>query len=1148
MRRLGRGLATLTLALIPHIASSALPEATTYQITIDHAGVTASGGVLALQETPLWSAPLSGASSYPIIAGGRVFVTTAGLPGSGPGYGTQLYAFDAQTGATLWGPLGISGTYFWSGLTYDSGTLFVVNYNGTLNAYDAATGTAKWSAPVQLPGQYSFSSPPTASNGIVYVGGAGTGGTLYWVNEADGTVLWTASVENGDNSSPAVGPSGVYVSYACGQVYDFDLTTAALVWHSAGPCEGGGGRTPVYANGKVYDRNLDQILDAGTGDVVGSFNAGPAPAVGSTTGYFLYNGTLTATDLATNTVQWSFADTTGNGGLVTAPIVVDQTAIVGSSAGTLYGVNTQTGHLTWQVATGGYISGPDEQNVSQPLTGLAIADGILVVPAGNSLVAYKIFGPPAPTGATATGRAGAVDLNWSAAAGATTYNVYLGTAAGTESVVPVKTGVAGTTTTVTNLTPGTTYFFTVKAVGPGGISAPSNEASATPHNPAPPGTLSAAAITAGVTLSWAASSEAVSYNVYMGSSAGAESSTPIAIVTTTGTTVTGLTPNVAYYFVVKAVSYGALSSPSNEASAIAATAPPPAGVTANPRIGGVTLNWSAAAGATSYNVYSGISGGAEGATPAVSGIAGTTATINGLTASTTYYFVIRSVVSAVPGAASSEVSATVLPTPAPAGLTATVGPGQAVLSWSSSLTATSYNVYFCTGAAAATGLSSTGTTVTGLTPDAPYCFVVKAQGPAGLSAASNQVNVTPLRYAGPTNLVAVPAVGQVSLSWNASPAATQYNIYMGTAAGLEGITPVSTVTGTSATIGGLTNTSIYYFFVTANTPIGFSLPSSETSAAPLTPPPPTNLSASSGPAPSQVSLSWSASAGATSYNLYMGTAARAEASTPVQTGITGLSTIVPGLDSATTYYYVVRAQTPSGLSSASNEASATPAPPPPPPPPVPAAPANLSAVAGANQVNLSWTASTGAASYNIYMGTSAGNEAATPVMATVSGVTAAVTGLTNGTTYFYVVKAVNAGGSSPASNEVSATPEPPPPSAPANLSAVAGATQVNLSWTASTGATSYDIFMGTASGGEATTPVMTGVSGVTATISGLTNGTAYFYVVKATNPGGSSAASNEVSVTPMAPSQPSGNSGGGGAFDLLGLLFLTATLLTRARR
>jgi outer membrane protein assembly factor BamB len=1144
MRRLARGLATLTLALIPHIASSALPEATTYQITVDHAGVTASGGVLALQETPLWSAPLSGASSYPIIAGGRVFVTTAGLPGSGTAYGTQLYAFDAQTGATLWGPLAISGTYYWSGLTYDSGTLFVVNFNGQLSAYDAATGTAKW-GPVQLPGQYAFSSPPTASNGIVYVGGAGSGGTLYAVNETDGTVLWTASVENGDNSSPAVGPNGVYVSYACSQTYDFNLTTGALVWHYSGACEGGGGRTPVYANGELYDRNTNVIFDAGTGVVVGSFSAGPAPAVGSTTAYFLSNGTLSATNLATNTVQWSF---TGDGGLVTAPIVVDQTAIVGSSAGTLYGLNTQTGNLTWQVATGGYIAGPDEQNVSQPLTGLAIADGILVVPAGNSLVAYKIFGPPAPTGATATGRAAAVDLTWSAAAGATTYNVYMGTATGAESVVPVKTGVVGTAATVTNLTPGTTYFFTIKAVGAAGISASSNEASATPHNPAPPSALSASAVTGGVTLSWAASSEAVSYNVYMGSSAGAESSTPIASVTTPGTTVTGLTPNVAYYFVVKAVSYGALSSPSNEASAIAAPAPPPAGVTASAQIGGVTLNWSAAAGAMSYNVYSGISGGGEGATPAVSGIAGTTTTITGLTAGTAYYFVIRSVVNGVPGAASSEVSATVLPTPAPAGLTAIGGAGQAVLSWTASLTATSYNVYSCAGAATLSGVSSTGTTVTGLTPDVAYCFVVKAQGPAGLSAASNQVNVTPVRYAGPTNLVALAAVGQVSLSWNASPAATQYNIYMGTAAGLEGITPVNTVTGTSATIAGLTNTSIYYFFVTASTPIGASLPSSEVSAAPLTPPPPTNLGASSGPAPGQVSLSWSASAGATSYNLYMGTAARAEASTPVQTGITGLSTIVPGLDSTATYYYVVRAQTPSGLSSASNEASAAPAPPPPPPPPAPAAPANLSAVAGANQVSLSWSASTGAASYDIYMGTSTGNEAATPVMAVVSGVTATITGLTNGTTYFYVVKAVNAGGSSPASNEASATPLPPPPASPANLNAVAGATQVNLSWTASAGATSYDIFMGTTSGGEATTAVMTGVSGDTATVSGLKNGTAYFYVVKATNAGGSSQASNEVSATPTAPSQPTGGGGGGGGtFDLLSVLLLAGTLLSRSR-
>src|SRR5215469_2900588 len=285
-RSIASPLATVALCLIPCLAWSAPPEATAYQMTVDHAGVTTSGGVLALQETPLWTAPLSGASSFPIIAGGRVFVTSAGVPGGN--YGTQLHAFDAQTGATLWGPLTLSGTYYWSGLTYDAGTLFVVNFDGLLRSYDAATGAAGWS--IQLPGQYAFSSPPTASNGIVYVGGAGSGGTLYAVNETNGQVLWTASVSNGDNSSPAVGPSGVYVSYVCPHDYAFQLTssssTGQLIWQYApNNCSGGGGKTPVYANGKVYARDdisTPVILDALNGTLLGNFAYGPVPAIGST--------------------------------------------------------------------------------------------------------------------------------------------------------------------------------------------------------------------------------------------------------------------------------------------------------------------------------------------------------------------------------------------------------------------------------------------------------------------------------------------------------------------------------------------------------------------------------------------------------------------------------------------------------------------------------------------------------------------------------------------------------------------------------------------------------------------------------------------------------------------------------------------------
>jgi hypothetical protein len=93
------------------------------------------------------------------------------------------------------------------------------------------------------------------------------------------------------------------------------------------------------------------------------------------------------------------------------------------------------------------------------------------------------------------------------------------------------------------------------------------------------------------------------------------------------------------------------------------------------------------------------------------------------------------------------------------------------------------------------------------------------------------------------------------------------------------------------------------------------------------------------------------------------------------------------------------------------------------------------------------------------------------------------------------------------------------PAAPARLTAKRGNGTVRLSWTGSPSGhpTSYSIYRGTLSDGEATTPVAT-VSGTktTFTDTGLTNGTKYFYNVAANNAVGVSPDSNEVSVTPTA--------------------------------
>jgi predicted phage tail protein len=182
----------------------------------------------------------------------------------------------------------------------------------------------------------------------------------------------------------------------------------------------------------------------------------------------------------------------------------------------------------------------------------------------------------------------------------------------------------------------------------------------------------------------------------------------------------------------------------------------------------------------------------------------------------------------------------------------------------------------------------------------------------------------------------------------------------------------------------------------------------------------------------------------------------------------------------------------------------------------PSGPTNLTATPGNGTVLLSWTGGAGATSHNIYRGPVSDGEAVAAI-ATTSASTTMFTdsGLTNGTTYFYNVAAVNSVGTSPDSNEVSVIPiNNGAPSVPGGVSAAAGNGQVTVSWNASSGATSYNLFRSTASGGEGATPIVSGIAATSFTNTGLINGTAYFYKVAAVNNFGASVQSIEVSATP----------------------------------
>jgi len=281
-------------------------------------------------------------------------------------------------------------------------------------------------------------------------------------------------------------------------------------------------------------------------------------------------------------------------------------------------------------------------------------------------------------------------------------------------------------------------------------------------------------------------------------------------------------------------------------------------------------------------------------------------------------------------------------------------------------------------------------------------------------------------------------------------------------------------------------------------------PATGTPAAPAAP---TGLTATAGNA--QVTLSWTASTGATGYTVKRSTTSGGPY-TNVAT-VTTTNYVNTGLTNGTTYYYVVSATNSVGGSNNSAQAIAIPGTTTTQPP---AAPTGLSTMGHDGHVMLSWAASTGATGYTVKRATTTGGPYTN--VATVTTTSYTDMSVTNGTTYYYVVSASNSAGSSANSAQASATPTAgatmDPPAVPAGLTATAGNAQVALSWTASADATGYTVKRATTAGGPYTNVATVTTTSYTNT--GLTNGTTYYYVVSASNSMGSSANSAQVSATP----------------------------------
>ncbi len=259
----------------------------------------------------------------------------------------------------------------------------------------------------------------------------------------------------------------------------------------------------------------------------------------------------------------------------------------------------------------------------------------------------------------------------------------------------------------------------------------------------------------------------------------------------------------------------------------------------------------------------------------------------------------------------------------------------------------------------------------------------------------------------------------------------------------------------------------------------------------------------------QITVSWPAVTGAVSYELWAWDGAWAQLPS-TGTAVTGTEYVHTGLTAGRTIYYQARAANAGGTMSAwSAQVNATVL-----SAPTLSAPQSLNAASGDEQVTLTWTApATGAATGYHYRHVESGGTQGN-WMDAGNVLTMTVTGLTNGQGYDFEVRGYNSQGNGPAAT-ASASPMGAP-EMPVSLAAAPTETTVVLTWTApdDNGAaiTHYE-HIHYASGGTAPTTWTNAGSVLTVTISNLTKGTAYMFMVRAVNSVGESEAAS-VSATP----------------------------------
>ena len=791
--------------------------------------------------------------------------------------------------------------------------------------------------------------------------------------------------------------------------------------------------------------------------------------------------------------------------------------------------------------------------------------------------------PSAPGTPVVTTTNASLQVSWAAPVNnggspVTTYLIYLSSNNGVTFTQAATSPI--TNVTLNGLTAGVRYSVYVKAVNAAGTSVASatvQATAATTSVTSAPQNLAGTPGNAQAILSWTApasvnNSAVIGYKILKSSDGGLTWTTAMTVgANTLGTTITGLSNGSTYSFEVVATNAIGDSAGSN-VTAVTPVGPPaaPTGVVLTAGPGNLLVAWNAVSNpvggaVTGYRVEISANVGSTWTT-VVASTTSTVVTVPSLLAGTTYQVRVTTLSTAGNSVPSTIVSGVPMAVPgAVPTFAGTPRNGSASLTWSTSSAiagsaVTNYVVSMCSASCGSLAAiwtvvatvappSPLAATVTGLTNGTSYVFSIVANNAIGSSPATTTTVVPAGPSSAPQMGTVTAGAGTLAVSWTApattngtpvtgytvqilDPTTGNWTTAQGASGALSGVNvSPATITGTGPSaplVAGVT----YSVRVLANSAVGQSAPSLDTTGTPLSAAgAPTMLTATAGD--HQVVLNWvapSADGGSpvTGYRIYAMNGSNAT-QVVANTGSTSTSYTLTGLTDGTAVTYAVAALNATGPSARSNTATATPA-------SVPGAPSHVTATTNVTTATLNWTASSAngspVSSYEVRISTDGGASfqtamGANGLLTAVTGTTATVTGLLPQSTYLFVIAATNGVGTGSPCAPVSVTVAVLL-TAPTSLRAVAGDTAVGLSWTApvepaTVTLTGYAVEESTDGSTWTTLTSSTNSTQTSYVVSGLVDGTLYSFRVASVTTAGTSSFTTGVSATPIGlPGPPTG--------------------------